>query len=106
MKSYLTINDNIKLNVAEIKCTFQEWFAFKHRKISARICTLLLGNCDFDYSMLFFTAPCGLEVLAGKYVQTNKKEINVGRQFYHRQPKKHRKKNDEAQDAAAQLFQN
>lgn len=79
MKSYVTINDKIKLNVAEMKCTFQEWFAFKHRKVSARICTLLLDNCDFDYSVLFFTAPCGLEVLAGKYVQTNKKEVNIGR---------------------------
>lgn len=34
---------------------------FKTGKVSVRMCTLLLDNCNFEYSVLYFTAPCGLE---------------------------------------------
>lgn len=52
--------------------------------------TLLLDNCIFQYSVLYFPAPCGLEVMAGKCIlhieekfrivnrQTRKKQMLVG----------------------------
>lgn len=93
-KNYFNKNGfNIKQNVAEIKCTFQEWFALKHGKINVhcvRMYTLLLDNCIFEYSVLYFPAPCGLEVMAGKCIlhidekfrivnRQTKKETNAGR---------------------------